>query len=165
VATPRYIDEPVQLPEPVTIEQANKNIAYISNLKAQGIIDLDFANSLIADQTTIANNLIAEEELKFKINPPERRDSRIVIQGGYPRCLERESICQSSMGTPCKNNSSLRRRMSCLRRMNHNRIHVRPRPKVLTLCRSTTSSHRQKPMEVAHNAPKTGAKSANSLCV
>src|SRR5262252_10549095 len=24
VATPRYIDEPVQLPEPVTIEQANK---------------------------------------------------------------------------------------------------------------------------------------------
>src|SRR5262249_57603087 len=47
VATPRYIDEPVQLPEPQTIEQANKNIAYISNLKAQGLIDLDFANSLI----------------------------------------------------------------------------------------------------------------------
>ena len=30
VATSRYIDEPVQLLEPVTIEQANKNIAYIS---------------------------------------------------------------------------------------------------------------------------------------
>src|SRR6516165_2503425 len=61
VPTPRYVEEPVQLPEPVTIEQANKNIAYISNLKAQGLIDLDFANSLIADNTTIANNLIAEE--------------------------------------------------------------------------------------------------------
>jgi len=61
VATPRYIDEPIQLPEPTTIEQANKNIAYISSLKAQGLIDLDFANSLIADNTTIANNLIAEE--------------------------------------------------------------------------------------------------------
>src|SRR6516164_3283338 len=84
VATPRYIDEPVQLPEPVTIEQANKNIAYISNLKAQGLIDLDFANSLIADNTTIANNLIAEEELKFKLYPPEQQDQRIVISGGLP---------------------------------------------------------------------------------
>ena len=84
VPTPRYIDEPVQLPEPVTIEQANRNIAYISNLKAQGLIDLDFANSLIADNTTIANNLIAEEELKFKISPPETRDSTIRIEGGLP---------------------------------------------------------------------------------
>ena len=84
VATPRYIDEPVQLPEPATIEQANKNIAYISNLKAQGLIDLDFANSLIADNTTIANNLIAEEELKFKLNPPETRDQTITIRGGLP---------------------------------------------------------------------------------
>ena len=84
VATPRYIDDPVQLPEPVTIEQANKNIAYISNLKAQGLIDLDFANSLVADNTAIANNLIAEEELKFKINPPEQRDTTIRITGGLP---------------------------------------------------------------------------------
>ena len=80
----RYIDEPVQLPEPQTIEQANKNIAYISNLKAQRLIDLDFANSLIADNTTIANNLIAEEELKFKISPPETRDTTITITGGLP---------------------------------------------------------------------------------
>src|SRR5215813_14561300 len=81
----RYIDEPVQLPEPQTIEQANKNIAYISNLKAQGLIDLDFANSLIADNTTIANNLIAEEELKFKLYPPEQRDTTITITGGLPQ--------------------------------------------------------------------------------
>ena len=80
----RYIDEPVQFPEPRTIEQANKNIAYISNLKAQGLIDLDFANSLIADNTTIANNLIAREELKFKLYPPEQQDQRIVIHGGLP---------------------------------------------------------------------------------
>jgi hypothetical protein len=80
----RYIDEPIHLPEPMTIEQANKNIAYISNLKAQGLIDLDFANSLIADNTTIANNLIAEEELKFKISPPETRDTTITVVGGLP---------------------------------------------------------------------------------
>jgi hypothetical protein len=84
VATPRYIDEPIQLPEPTTIEQANKNIAYISSLKAQGLIDLDFANSLIADNTTIANNLIAEEELKFKLYPPETRDTTITVVGGLP---------------------------------------------------------------------------------
>jgi len=85
VPTPRYIDEPIQLPEPTTIEQANKNIAYISNLKSQGLIDLDFANSLIADNTTIANNLIAEEELKFKLYPPETRDTTIRIEGGLPQ--------------------------------------------------------------------------------
>src|SRR5262245_50906604 len=82
IPPPRYIDEPIQLPEPTTIEQANKNIAYISSLKAQGLIDLDFANSLIADNTTIANNLIAEETLKFKISPPETRDTTITIRGG-----------------------------------------------------------------------------------
>src|SRR5262249_28334820 len=81
----RYIDEPVQLPEPLTIEQANKNIAYISNLKAQGLIDLDFANSLIADNTTIASNLIAEEELKFKLYPSGERDTVIKIEGGLPQ--------------------------------------------------------------------------------
>src|SRR5215471_1059055 len=85
IPPPRYIDEPIQLPEPTTIEQANKNIAYISNLKAQGLIDLDFANSLIADNTTIANNLIAEEELKFKLYPPEERDTTIHIKGGLPQ--------------------------------------------------------------------------------
>src|SRR5215471_10587978 len=84
IPPPRYIDEPVQIPEPTTIEQANKNIAYISNLKAQGLIDLDFANSLIADNTTIANNLIAEEELKFKLYPPETHDQTITIEGGLP---------------------------------------------------------------------------------
>jgi len=80
----RYIDEPINLPEPTTIEQANRNISFISNLKAQGLIDLDFANSLIADNTTIANNLIAEEELKFKISPPETRDTTITVVGGLP---------------------------------------------------------------------------------
>src|SRR5215471_10791490 len=84
IPPPRYIDEPVQLPEPTTIEQANKNIAYISNLKAQGLIDLDFANSLIADNTTIANNLIAEEELRYKISPPDQRDTTIRVEGGLP---------------------------------------------------------------------------------
>jgi hypothetical protein len=44
---PRYIDGPVDLPRPTTLEQANNNIAYISELKTQGQIDLDFADSLV----------------------------------------------------------------------------------------------------------------------
>src|SRR6516165_2492840 len=102
----RYIDEPIQLPEPQTIEQANKNIAYISNLKAQGLIDLDFANSLIADNTTIANNLIAEEELRFKITPPETRDTTIRIEGGLPQLPGCENLIM-----PVLNGSSVREQL------------------------------------------------------
>src|SRR6516164_6322497 len=107
VATPRYINDPVQLPEPTTIEQANKNIAYISNLKAQGLIDLDFANSLIADNTTIANNLIAEEELKFKLYPPEQQDQRIVIQGGLPVMPGLEGVVMPQLNGHATNGHAL----------------------------------------------------------
>ena len=102
----RYIDEPIDLPIPETIEQANKNIAYISNLKAQGLIDLDFANSLIADNTTIANNLIAEEELRFKITPPETRDTTIRIEGGLPQLPGCENLIM-----PVLNGSSVREQL------------------------------------------------------
>jgi hypothetical protein len=47
---PRFIEEPVQIPLPTTIAQARENIAFISDLKAQGRIDLDTADSLIADK-------------------------------------------------------------------------------------------------------------------
>src|SRR5262245_36019530 len=107
VATPRYIDDPVQLPEPATIEQANKNIAYISDLKAQGLMDLDFANSLIADNATIANNLIAEEELKFKISPPETRDTTIRIEGGLPALPGTSIVMPVIDGKPVTNGHAL----------------------------------------------------------
>jgi hypothetical protein len=86
---PRYITEPVVLPhpQPTSIDQANANINYISARKANGAIDLDFADSLIADNKVIANNLIAEEELKLKIAAsPGGSDGtiNIAIQGGLP---------------------------------------------------------------------------------
>lgn len=86
-ATPplRFIEEPVELPRPMTLEQANANIAYISELKALGKIDLDFANSLIADNRTIADNIIAEEELKLKLTAAGGgAEQRILIEGGLP---------------------------------------------------------------------------------
>jgi hypothetical protein len=81
----RYISEPVALPRPTTIEQANANIALISDMKTQGQIDLDFADSLIADNRTIANNIIAEEELKLKIAAQgPTGELSIRIEGGLP---------------------------------------------------------------------------------
>jgi hypothetical protein len=80
----RYISEPVNLPKAATIEQANQNIALISDMKAQGQIDLDFADSLIADNRTIANNMIAAEELKLKLQLHHGGDQHILITGGLP---------------------------------------------------------------------------------
>jgi hypothetical protein len=84
IPTQRFIDEVIQLPYPEvqTVEQAVANIAYLSARKAQGLLSIDSADSLIADQRTIATNLIAQEELRFKINPPETRDTTIRIEGG-----------------------------------------------------------------------------------
>jgi hypothetical protein len=54
-------------------------------MKAKGQIDLDFADSLIADNRTIANNLIVEEELKLKLlNAKGGSDVTIQIEGGLP---------------------------------------------------------------------------------
>jgi hypothetical protein len=81
----RYIEEPINLPSPTSLEQANANIALISDMKAQGRIDLDFAESLIADNRTIANNFIAAEELRLKIaHIHGEQDQRIHISGGLP---------------------------------------------------------------------------------
>jgi hypothetical protein len=86
IIAPRYIEEPVDLPRPTTVAQANSNIALISEMKAQGRIDLDFANSLIADNRVIADNIIAEEELKLKLanNRAFADDTTIHITGGLP---------------------------------------------------------------------------------
>src|SRR6516162_634281 len=75
VPTPRFIEESIQLPfpEPKTLEQANANIAYLSAHKAQGLISIDSADSLIGDNQSVVNNLIVEEELKFKLYPPEHQ--------------------------------------------------------------------------------------------
>jgi hypothetical protein len=86
IIAPRYIEEPIDLPRPTTLIQANANIALISEMKALGRIDLDFANSLIADNRTIADNIIAEEELKIKISNSPRLapETTIRIEGGLP---------------------------------------------------------------------------------
>jgi hypothetical protein len=54
-------------------------------MKAQGRIDLDFAESLIADNRTIANNFIAAEELRLKIaHVHGEQEQTIHVTGGLP---------------------------------------------------------------------------------
>jgi hypothetical protein len=102
VAALRYIEEPVDLPRATTLEQVNSNIALISEMKALGRIDLDFADSLISDNRTIANNLIAEEELKLKMIAAGETtgEQRIVISGGMPPLPGCEIIMPELNGDP-----------------------------------------------------------------
>src|SRR5262249_10107300 len=71
----RYIPEPINLPRPTTIDQATNNIATISEMKAQGQLDLDFADSLIRDNRTILDALIEEQSAGWtkRANNPHRR--------------------------------------------------------------------------------------------
>ena len=78
----RFIDEPLQLPVPTTIARARENITYISDLKAQGRLDIDTANSLIADNKAAADILI--EEIKLAAQDPNRQ-TVIEIRGGLDR--------------------------------------------------------------------------------
>ena len=85
---PRYISEPVVLPHPrpQTLEQINEDISFLTDLKATGQIDIDIADSLIGGLRTMAQSIIAEEELKLKIagSPLASKDQTIRIEGGLP---------------------------------------------------------------------------------
>jgi hypothetical protein len=78
---PRYILEPVALPhpEPTTLDQTNANINYITAGIASGQIDLDFGQSLMAGQHTVANHIIAEEELKLKFANSPHAATRLML--------------------------------------------------------------------------------------
>ena len=79
-----YVEQEVRLPykDTKTIPQARENIAYLSDLKAQGQIDLAAGDNLIADQYKILSALV--DEAKIAIQGGEQGDSRIVITGGLP---------------------------------------------------------------------------------
>ena len=64
----RYIEEPIQAPHPTPTEltQVLRNIDYYSDLKAQGRLDMDAADGLIADQKAIASILIEDKKLVDK---------------------------------------------------------------------------------------------------
>jgi hypothetical protein len=78
----RYNEQPVQVPRATSIQQATDNIAYLSELKAQGQLDLDFADSLITDNKAILAALVEEAKLLAAQGGP--REQTIRIEGGLP---------------------------------------------------------------------------------
>jgi hypothetical protein len=69
-------------PRPTTLSEARDNIAYLSELKAQGQIDRAWAESLIFDQRALHDSLV--DEAKLVAADPANCDQVIRIEGGLP---------------------------------------------------------------------------------
>lgn len=83
---PQYFEIQFQIPQARNLDQALKNIAYLSELKATGQIDVLSADSLINDNRTIANALVDEAKILAAGEDPSRLPV-IRVEGGLPRLL------------------------------------------------------------------------------
>ena len=78
------LEEQVVIPHsrPTTLAEARDNIAYLSELKAQGQIDRAWAESLIFDQRALHDSLV--DEAKLIAADTANGDQVIRIEGGLP---------------------------------------------------------------------------------
>ena len=81
--SPIYAQEAVSLPRPKTIREAYENVLKLSEMKAQGQLDVTTADSLIADQKTVLNAMVDEAKLLAAAGNPNQ-EQRIIIEGGLP---------------------------------------------------------------------------------
>ena len=82
-APPRYMEIQQQLRKPKSIAEAYDNILYLSDLKAKGEIDIEAADSLIADQRVVLNAMVDEAKLLAAQGDPSK-PQQIIITGGLP---------------------------------------------------------------------------------
>src|SRR5215472_13429422 len=82
--TPRYIDLQLDVPEFTHVSDAENFLAKIALLCAKGHLDIQSAQELSGLVKLWIDSQYAKEELQFKINPPEQRDTTIRIEGGLP---------------------------------------------------------------------------------
>jgi hypothetical protein len=84
IPSPRFISTSVTLPhqDPRTIDQIRENLSHITRLKASGDLDIDSADSLIADQYKIGGLLV--DDRKLMIQGGETGEQVIRIEGGLP---------------------------------------------------------------------------------
>jgi len=84
IPPPRYVELQIDVNEFTHVSQAENLLAKIAIDVAHGRVDIQSAqevSALIKDWISIQ---YAKEELQFKINPPETRDTTIRIEGGLP---------------------------------------------------------------------------------
>ena len=82
---PVYFEQAVSLTRPTNIREAYENILKLSEMKAQGQLDVATADSLIADQRVVLNAMVDEAKLLAAQGDPNT-PHQIVITGGlmYP---------------------------------------------------------------------------------
>ena len=82
---PRFIDLQIDMPEFSHISDAENFLAKIALLCARGHLDIQSAQELSGLVKTWIDTQYAKDELQFKINPPEQRDTTIRVEGGLPQ--------------------------------------------------------------------------------
>src|SRR5262245_53728237 len=80
----RYVELEIDIPEFTHVSDAENFLAKIALLTARGHLDIQSAQELSALVKTWIDTQYAKEELQFKINPPETRDTIIRVEGGLP---------------------------------------------------------------------------------
>src|SRR6516165_11350039 len=90
-APPRYMEIQQQLRKPKSIAEAYDNILYLSDLKAKGEIDIEAADSLIADQRVVLNAMVDEAKLLAAQGDPNT-PQQIIITGGLPQLPGNENL-------------------------------------------------------------------------
>jgi hypothetical protein len=82
--TPRFIDLQLDVPEFTHVSDAENFLAKIALLVARGSLDIQSGQELSGLVKAWIDTQYAKDELQFKINPPETRDTTIRIEGGLP---------------------------------------------------------------------------------
>src|SRR5262249_27417934 len=80
--TPRFIELQIDVPEFTHVIDAEIFLAKIALLVARGQLDIQSAQELAGLVKLWIDSQYAKDELQFKINPPEERDTKITIVGG-----------------------------------------------------------------------------------
>jgi hypothetical protein len=83
--TPRYVELQIDVPEFTSVSIAEDFLAKILSLVAKGHLDIQQGQELAALAKMYIDSQYARDELQFKINPPEQRDTTITITGGLPQ--------------------------------------------------------------------------------
>jgi hypothetical protein len=81
---PRYVELEIDVNEFTHVSDAENFLAKIALLTARGSLDIQSAQELSGLVKTWIDTQYAKDELQFKINPPETRDTTIRIEGGLP---------------------------------------------------------------------------------
>jgi hypothetical protein len=79
---PRFIDLQIDIPEFTHVSEAENFLAKIALLCARGHLDIQSAQELSGLVKLWIDSQYQKDELQFKINPPEQRDTIIRIEGG-----------------------------------------------------------------------------------